>query len=242
MSGTSTGALPFESVIFYSMDDWNSWLFARGGERETVFDAFAESLKALANGRRLELLEILAQGEHSVEDLARLSGMALTTTSSHLQTLKRTGLVKTRRERTTIHYRLAGDDVAALFTAAKKVALAKHPRMRDVLDDYLGDDATVPIMTSKDIEPRATVLDVRPREEFEAGHFSGAVSIPLPELEERLHELSFDAPVVIYCRGQLCRFAHEATALLRSRGFDAQALAEGVIEWRGTEGIDLEAA
>ena len=216
--------------------------FTHSDDRDVVFEAFAESLKALANNRRLELLEILAQGEHSVEDLAALSGMALTTTSSHLQTLKRTGLVRTRRERTTIHYRLAGDDVAALFTAAKRVAIARYPRMRDVVDDYLRDEPASTTIETSAIESRMTVLDVRPREEYEAGHYAGAVSIPMPELGERLHELPKDAPVVIYCRGQLCRFAREAADFLRARGFDARAVTEGIVEWRASESIDLDAA
>ena len=224
------------------MDDRNIADFSHSTERDTVFEAFAESLKALANNRRLELLEILAQGEHSVEDLARLSGMALTTTSSHLQTLKRTGLVRTRRERTTIHYRLAGDDVAALFTAAKRVAIARYPRMRDVVDDYLRDAPDATVIDATAIEPRMTVLDVRPREEYEAGHYAGAVSIPMPELGERLHELPADAPVVIYCRGQLCRFAREAAHFLRERGYDARAVTEGIVEWRASESVDLDAA
>lgn len=225
------------------MDDRNTEAFTHSSERGAVFDALAESLKALANGRRLELVEILAQGERSVEELSRLSGMAMTTTSSHLQTLKRTGLVRTRRERTTIHYRLAGDDVAALFAAAKQVALAKYPKMRDVVSEYLdAPEAQGPVIRSVDIEPSMTVLDVRPRDEYEAGHFTGAVSIPMPELEERLAELPKDRPVVIYCRGQLCRFAYEAASFLRERGYDARAIDEGVIEWRGTEGIHLDAA
>lgn len=221
------------------MDEWNSG----DADRESVFEVFAESVKAIANGRRLELLELMAQGEHSVEELARFTGMAMTTTSAHLQTLNRAGLVRKRRERTTIYYRLSGDDVAGLYTAAKRVALNRYPRLQEVLAAYLEQPHAPDVV----IDPAAVtssmfVIDVRPAKEYEAGHFPGAASFPLAELEDRVEEVPSEAEVVVYCRGQLCRLAREAAALLRAHGRDAKAMDEGVVEWRASKEIDLESA
>jgi len=211
--------------------------------RTAVFDAFADAVKALANGRRLELVEVLAQGEHGVETLARLTGMGLTTASAHLQTLKRAGLVRTRRERTTVYYRLAADDVAELYTAAKRVALAHSPRLRETLATYLDQPhAHVPLIDPAAVTADMLVIDVRPREEYEAGHFPSSVSMPQDELEERYVEIPSDARVVVYCRGELCRMAREAAYWLRERGVDAKAMDEGVIEWRASKGVDLDIA
>lgn len=223
----------------YSMDEWNS------GEpdKESVFDGFAEVVKAVANGRRLELLELMAQGEHSVEELARLTGMAMTTTSAHLQTLNRAGLVGRRRERTTIHYRLAGDDVAELYTAAKRVALQRSPRLREVLDAYLRQPRSeAPVIDPAAVTSSMFVIDVRPADEYDAGHFPGAVSLPLAELEDRIAEIPAGAQIVVYCRGELCRLAREAAVLLREHGLDARAMDEGVVEWRASKEIDLGVA
>jgi rhodanese-related sulfurtransferase/DNA-binding transcriptional ArsR family regulator len=224
------------------MDRWNKG----GADKRSVFDALATVQKAMANGRRLELVELLAQGEHSVETLARMSGMGVTTASSHLQTLKRAGLVKTRREGTTIHYRLAGDDVAELYQAAKKVGLRRSPELRDSLEAYMApvtdSSGDAEPIDAADITTDMTVVDVRPAEEFAEGHFPGAISIPLDELEEREGEIPGDARVVLYCRGEFCRMAREAAAWLCERGVDARAMDEGVIEWRATSQVDLDVA
>ncbi|WP_102160372.1 ArsR/SmtB family transcription factor [Zhihengliuella halotolerans] len=219
------------------MNAWNSGT----AEKADVFDSFAEIVKAVANGRRLELLELMAQGEHAVDELARATGAAFTTTSAHLQTLKRAGLVATRREGNSIRYRLAGDDVAELYTAAKRVALARSPRLREALESYLG-----PVQPAA-VDPAAVtaemfVLDVRPREEYDAGHFVSAVSIPLAELEDRYREIPDGARVVVYCRGELCRMAREAAAWLRERGIDAAAMVGGVVEWRASPEVRLAVA
>lgn len=215
------------------MDHWNSDSAVTRGD---VFDAFAAVLKAIANGRRLELVELLAQGEHSVEELSRLAGAAVTTTSMHLQTLKRAGLVRTRKEGTMVFYRLAGDDVAALFVAGKRVALTRSAELRDTVTAYLADPAsTIATIDPSAITSEMTVLDVRPVEEYEAGHFPGAVSIPMAELSSRYLELPTASEVVVYCRGQFCRLAREAAHWLAGQGFAAKAMDEGVIEWRATE-------
>ncbi|WP_198684071.1 metalloregulator ArsR/SmtB family transcription factor [Brachybacterium sp. YJGR34] len=208
--------------------------------KESVVEVFAEAVKAIANGRRLELMELMAQGEHAVEALARQTGMATTTTSAHLQTLHRAGLVVRRRERTTIYYRLSGDDVAELYTAAKRVALNRYPRLREALDAYMGEPrAQGPVIDPAAVTSQMVVIDVRPAEEYDAGHFPGSVSFPLAELEDRIDELPEDREIVVYCRGELCRLAREAAVLLRAHGLDAKAMDEGVVEWRASKEIDL---
>ncbi len=200
-------------------------------------------LKAVANGRRLELLELMAQGEHPVESLARSTGMAVTTTSAHLQTLKRSGLVRTRRERSSVYYRLAGDEVAELYTAAKRVALNRSPDLRESLESYLGQPgAGGPSIDPAAVTSTMLVIDVRPFPEYQAGHFPAAVSMPMDELAQRLKDIPAGAAVVVYCRGQLCRMAREASAWLRENGVDAIAMDEGVIEWRASKAVDLDVA
>lgn len=202
-----------------------------------TYDQLARIAKAMANGTRLALLELMAQGEQSVEALARGTGVKLTSASSHLQVLKTAGLVRTRREGTTIHYRLAGVDVARLVVAMTEVGAAHLPELRD----RLGHDAVAEF--SDDLAARmrsgaVVVLDVRPRAEFAAGHLPGAVSIPGDELAGRIGELPDRTHVVVYCRGELCAMARDAAALLRSRGVSAAAMDEGILEWRAA-GIEL---
>lgn len=202
-------------------------------DRLEVFDRFADVLKALANGRRLEIIEVLSQGEHTVETLARMTLNSVTTTSNHLQLLKRVGLVATRREGTSIHYRVAGPDVVELFVAAKKVALDHSPALAVALESYLSEpEAAVPLLDAVDITDAMTVIDVRPIEEFDAGHLPGALSIPFADLDERIGEIPGDRPVAVYCRGEMCRRAREATVVLRDKGVDARAVPGGVMEWR----------
>ncbi|MCJ7858892.1 ArsR/SmtB family transcription factor [Corynebacterium kalidii] len=221
------------------MDTWNS----EEPDKASVFEALSEVVKAAANGRRLELLELMAQGEHSVDELARLTGMATTTTSAHLQTMHRAGMVSRRRERTSVFYQLSGDDVAELYTATKRVALNRYPRLRDVLDTYMDQ----PVSRGPVIDPAAVtssmfIIDVRPAQEYDAGHFPNALSFPMDELDDRLGEIPRDAEIVVYCRGELCRLAREAAHTLRTHGFNARAMDEGVVEWRASKGVDLDVA
>ncbi|MFC4128446.1 ArsR/SmtB family transcription factor [Nocardia rhizosphaerae] len=212
--------------------------------RDAVSEALATVLKALGNPTRLELIELLAQGERSVEAIATAKGLSLSTVSAHLQTLKRVGLVSTRRDRTTIFYRLAGDDVAELYAVATRVGLRHSPALRDTVTAFLEPDAPdrEPTIAAAAVTAAMTVLDVRPRAEFDAGHFPGAISIPMAELLARRAELPAGSPVVVYCRGELCRDARDAARLLRDNGFQAVAMDDGVIEWRANKVVDLDAS
>jgi DNA-binding transcriptional ArsR family regulator len=204
-----------------------------------LFEQFARVGKALAAPKRLELLDLLAQGERSVDALAQAAGMGLSTVSMHLQSLRQAGLVRTRREGTTVHYRLAGDDVAGLYAAVRDVAIAHLADADRARAAYLGGDATdeVEDVTREELLRRArsgkvVVLDVRPRHEYAAGHIPGAVSVPLEDVEARLVELPDDVEVVAYCRGAYCVLAYDAVRVLNRHGRPSRRLAEGMLEWR----------
>ena len=216
------------------------------GDREkksALFEQFARVGKALGSGKRLELIDLLAQGERTVESLANAAGLGLTTASAHLQTLKHAGLVTTRREGTRIHYQLAGDDVARLYSLVRAVAQTHLSDVEAKRIAYLGldepgsvDDAQEEI-TREELLARATagtvtVLDVRPRQEYQAAHIPGALSIPLEELSGRLSELPLGREIVAYCRGAYCVLAYEAVGVLRQGGHRATRLNEGMLEWR----------
>jgi rhodanese-related sulfurtransferase/DNA-binding transcriptional ArsR family regulator len=204
--------------------------------KTALFDALARTGKALSNGKRLELLDLLAQGERSVDALAKAAGLNLTTASAHLQTLKLAGLVTTRRQGTRIHYRLAGTDVAALYALLQQVARTHQAAADQARSAYLGPDDTNHLARDELLkrvkDGTAVVIDVRPAEEYAAGHIPGAFSVPLDELEARLCELPADAEVVAYCRGTNCVLAHDAVRLLTARGRTAKRLTDGMLEWR----------
>lgn len=184
----------------------------------------------------MELLDLLSQTPRSVADLAAVAGLGLTTASTHLQTLKQAGLVATTRQGTTIWYRLADTDVAALYAQLRSVATAHLPDVEAAHRAYLGPDDTEEIGRDELLRRARTgeviVLDVRPHAEFSAGHIPGAVSIPIEDLPDRLAELPADVEVVAYCRGAYCAFAHEAVRLLTSRGRQAVRLSDGMLEWQ----------
>ena len=210
----------------------------KSATKARLYDAFAVGGKALASGKRLELLDLLAQGERTVDALAKAAGLNLTTASAHLQTLKQAGFVATRREGVRIHYRLAGDDVAQLFALLRKVAEAHQASVPAARDAYLGDDGAQEI-TREELAARVpgqtVVLDVRPVEEYLAGHIPGALSIPVDELAERINELPEDPEIVVYCRGEYCVLAYDAVRLLTDRGRRAIRLNDGMLEWRLSE-------
>ena len=203
--------------------------------KNALFDQFARVGKALASGKRLEMLDLLAQGERTVDALARASELGLSTASAHLQTLKAANLVATRREGTKVHYRLAGTDVAQLLALVRAVASTQMPDVEAAASAYLGPDTEQ--LTRSELLQRiqtghVTVIDVRPHEEYAAGHIPAAVSLPLDELAERLAELPDDHDIVAYCRGAYCVLAHEAVRLLTDHGRSAMRLADGMLEWR----------
>lgn len=213
-------------------------------KKTVLFEQLARVGKALGSGKRLELLDLLAQGERSVENLAAAAGLGLSTASAHLQVLKQAGLVTTRREGTKIHYDLAGLDVARLYEQLRTVAGERVAEVERAREDYLGTGHALDAEGVDDREVRreelltraqageVTVLDVRPPEEYAAAHVPGAVSIPLEELAQRLGELPAEQEVVAYCRGAWCVLAHEAVDLLRAQGRQARRLEDGMLEWR----------
>ncbi|MGW0816501.1 ArsR/SmtB family transcription factor [Streptomyces viridiviolaceus] len=212
---------------------------AKSGTKARLYDAFAASGKALASGKRLELLDLLAQGERTVDALAKTAGLNLTTASAHLQILKQAGFVATRREGVRIHYRLAGDDVAQLFALLRKVAERHQTTVPPARAAYLGEDSGSEV-TREGLRARVqggdvVLLDVRPVEEYRAGHIPGAISIPVEELADRIDELPEDADIVVYCRGEYCVLAYDAVRLLTDRGRRAIRLNDGMLEWRLSE-------
>ncbi len=212
---------------------------SRHQAKEELFEQFARVAKALGNAKRLELVDLLAQGERSVEALARVTRMNLTTASAHLQALRRARLVTTRRDGTRIYYRLAGPEVAGLYLQLRRVAEDRLPEVPGAAAALLGPADTEEI-GREELWRRAqagevTVVDVRPREEYAGGHLPGALSVPLDELAERLAELPEDAEVVAYCRGPYCTLSHDAVRLLRERGRLARRLPDGVLEWRAAD-------
>lgn len=207
---------------------------------DDVFEEVARTARVLGNGSRLRILQLLAQGERSVLDLAGAADLNVTTASAHLQALRGVGLVASRRNGNQVIYRLAGPDVAAVVTALVGVAEVHH---RLVGGEMARDEEGVESMSREALlaavaSGRVLVIDVRPADEYASGHLAGAVSLPLDELRRRLDEVPADQEVVAYCRGRVCEMSHEAVKLLRSRGIDARATEDGVLEWRA-DGLEL---
>ncbi|MEV6062302.1 metalloregulator ArsR/SmtB family transcription factor [Nocardia asteroides] len=208
----------------------------RSDAKAALYEAFAASGKALASGKRLELLDLLAQGERTVEALAGAAGLNLTTASAHLQTLKQAGFVATRREGVRIHYRLAGPDVAQLFALLRTVAEAHQPAVAPARENYLGPGDGCE-MTREELLAHAesgqiVVLDVRPTPEYAAGHIPTAINIPVDQLADRIAEIPADIEIVVYCRGEYCVLAYDAVRLLTEQGRRAIRLHDGMLEWR----------
>ena len=206
--------------------------------KTALFDEFGRIGKALASGRRIELLDVLANGERTVEALAGEVGLSVANTSQHLQILRQAGLVTTRREGTSIHYRLASPEVFELWRTLRTLAGARLAEVERLATAYLGARDELEPVSREELARRLrdgedlVVLDVRPAAEHAAGHLPGAVSIPVGELRRRLAELPADREVVAYCRGPYCAFAHEAVAVLRQAGFAARRLEDGLPEWQ----------
>jgi rhodanese-related sulfurtransferase/DNA-binding MarR family transcriptional regulator len=204
--------------------------------KDALFEAQANVARALASGRRAEIVDLLAQGERRVEDVAGELNQSVANTSHHLRTLARAGMVQSRREGTRIWYRLASDQVAELWSAIRVVAAEHVAGIEGLAHAYLGGDDLEPV-TRAELARRletgdVVVIDVRPRHEFNAGHVDGAHSAPLDELDQNVEGLPLDGAIVAYCRGPYCVYANDAVRLLRSRGLDARPLEDGFPEWR----------
>jgi rhodanese-related sulfurtransferase len=209
---------------------------ASGTVKAALFDALASAAQALGSGRRAEIVDVLAQGERSVEELAGEISQSVANTSQHLQVLARAGLVRSRREGTRIIYRLASDRVAELWAAVRDVAVRHVAEVSVLADEYLGERDGVEELSAEELAVRlergdVVVLDVRPETEFRAGHIAGARSAPIDELDAVVGELPKRREVVAYCRGPYCVYADDAVRLLQSRGLKARRLDVGYPEW-----------
>lgn len=204
--------------------------------KEELFDQFARIGKALSSGRRGEIVDILANGERSVESLAGQIGQSVANTSQHLQVLKSAGLVKSARRGTFVYYRLASPEVVIFWRSMQSIAGASSGDAERLVREYLGDD-DIEEVTKDELwdrlqrEEKLVVLDVRPPEEYAAGHIPGAVSIPLAELRTRIKELPKGTRIVAYCRGPLCAMAPQAARFLKSRGYEVRRLTDGAPDW-----------
>jgi rhodanese-related sulfurtransferase len=210
-----------------------------------LFDAQASVAQALGSGRRAELVDVLAQGERSVEELAREISQSVANTSQHLQVLARAGLVRSHREGNRVFYRLASDRVGELWAAVREVAARHVAEVTVLADEYLGGRDEVEQLSAAELQERlergdVVLLDVRPEVEFRAGHIAGARSAPLPSLPELAPSLPRRREVVAYCRGPYCVYADDAVRLLRDRGLKARRLDIGFPEWRRA-GLPVEA-
>jgi rhodanese-related sulfurtransferase len=210
------------------------------GERaakDALFDGFAEVAKALASGRRAEIVDLLAQGERSVDEIADEIGQSVANTSHHLRAMARAGLLSTRRDGTRIYYALAGERVEALWAALRHVAADHVAGIERLIETYLGDREGLEPISRDELVARLrrgdlVLLDVRPETEFRSGHIAGARSVPIGELRRALRALSKDVEVVAYCRGPYCVYADDAVRELNRRGYRAQRLEDGFPEWK----------
>ena len=205
--------------------------------KDALFEGFAEMAKALSSGRRAEIVDVLAQGERSVEEIAVEIDQSVANTSHHLRALARAGLLVTRRDGTRIYYTLASDRVGDLWAALREVAKAHAAGLERLAAAYLGDRDGIEVVDRNELAARlehgaVVVLDVRPPAEFGAGHIAGARSIPISELRRHLKALRKDTDVVAYCRGPYCVYADDAVRELRRRGFNASRLEDGFPEWK----------
>jgi rhodanese-related sulfurtransferase len=217
---------------------------AHGSSKNALFEAIAVMGKAFASPVRLEFLDLLAQAPRTVEELARASGQSTANASQHLQALHAAGLVTRGREGTRVRYALAGDEVLQLWLVLRETSATRLAEVERAAREYLGGE--VEAIGREELRERlargdVVLVDVRPEEEFAAGHIEGARSVPLEELERRLAELPSDHEVVAYCRGPFCAYAHDAVRRLRAAGREARRLEEGWPEWRlSRASTDLE--
>lgn len=217
-----------------------------GQAKLQVFEQFAELARVLAHANRLELIELVSQGERSVDRLAEVTGLSIANTSQHLQKLRRGGFVQSRREGKRVLYRLADGPILSLIAALRSYAERNRAEVGKIVSDYFQRLDQLEPVSRKELSRRlkaksAVVLDVRPEDEYALGHVAGALNIPMNELKRRLAELPRDQEIVAYCRGPYCVFSFEAVALLRKRGFLVRRLEDGFPEWKAA-GLATESA
>jgi len=209
--------------------------------KNELFDGLAAVAGALANGRRAEIIELLAQGERSVENVATAIDQSVANTSHHLRTLARVGLVTTRRNGTHIYYSLHDERVYDLWTTLRDITTRHLDNIEELAHAYLGDRNEITTVTRDELRKRllggeATLIDVRPMIEYDAGHIPGAIPIPPDQLEELLPQLPTDREIVAYCRGPYCVYADQAVRTLLATGHSARRLEDGLPEWRRNGG------
>ena len=212
--------------------------------KSDLFTQFARVGKALSNANRLELLEFLAQGSRSVESLANVANLSIANTSQHLQQLRQAGLVTSQKQGLKVFYSMSGDDVIGLLDSLRDVAERHLSDVDKLVNTYLTAKDNLDPIPATELLERAkqdliTVLDVRPKEEFEAGHVQGAINIPIEELEQHLGQFDQNHEIVAYCRGPHCILAFDAVAKLREKGFQARRLENGFPEWK-VAGLPVE--
>lgn len=219
---------------------------ANRAARGALFDAFASVAQSLGSGRRAEIVDLLAQGERSVDEIAKEISQSMANTSQHLRVLARTGLVRSRREGTRVFYRLASERVGELWAAVRDVAGRHLAEVNQLADEYLGEREGVEHISAEELQKRLTrgdvvVLDVRPEPEYRAGHIPGAQSVPVDGLASLASKLPRRREIVAYCRGPYCVYADDAVRLLQARGLKARRLDVGFPEWRRA-GLPVETA
>ena len=212
--------------------------------KSRLYEAIGRVALALGSAGRLQILEFVAQRERSVDALAAMTGLSVANTSKHLQALRQAGLVSARKEGLRVYYAIAGDDVAALLSALREVSEHRVAEVERLLRTWLAHRDEMEAVPAREVLERArkglvVVLDVRPAEEYSAGHLPGAVNIPIHELEKRLKELPKRKEVIAYCRGPYCLMSYDAVSLLRRKGLKARRLEAGLPEWRAA-GLPVE--
>jgi rhodanese-related sulfurtransferase len=205
--------------------------------KDSLYAQFARVGHAVSTPKRLELLDLLSQGEKTVEQLADQSTTPLKNTSAHLRVLRQARLVETRRDGQRIWYRLADEDVAGFLMALETLGRQRYAEVREVVDSYLDSRDSMEPIPTEELRRRmaagaVTLIDVRPPDEFAAGHIPGALSLPVSQLADRLREIPKRKEVVAYCRGPYCVMAMTAVELLRRRGYRARRSIESIPEWR----------
>lgn len=228
-------SLDFVQLFQYFMEYMNEK--TKREFKNQVYAQFARITKALSNPHRLELLDLLAQGEHTVEELARGTGLTVTNASQHLQTLHAARLVEVRSEGIYRYYRLSGHDVFEMWRGIRKVGEERLADVDRIVDTFLQARDTMETMTLDDLLARYEagdmfIVDVRPASEYAQGHIPDAVSMPIDEFKSRLRDIPEGQDVIVYCRGPYCVFADDAVEILQAEGIDAIRLSEGLPDWR----------